>query len=58
MKKYEKPQVDSENITIAEPVETGCCLRSCGGSPGRMGREDLMTEETKELFDNLKRNNG
>ena len=48
MKKYEKPQVDSENITIAEPVETGC------GSPGRMGREDLMTEETKELFENLK----
>ena len=45
MKKYEKPQVDSENITIAEPVETGS---------GRMGREDLMTEETKELFENLK----
>lgn len=56
MKKYEKPQVDSENITIAEPVETGCCLRSCGGSPGRIGRKDLMTEETKGLFENLKSN--
>lgn len=56
MKNYQEPKVNSENITIAEPVETGCCLRSCGGSPGRMGREEFISEETDKLFEKLQEN--
>lgn len=50
-KNYEKPTVKS-NFAVCEPVETGCCLRSCGGSPFHMGREDLMSDETKAKFQN------
>ena len=35
MKKYEKPIVVSPGYS-PEPVEAGCCLTSCGGSPGGM----------------------
>lgn len=56
MKNYQEPKVNSENITIVEPVETGCCLRSCGGSPGRMGREEFISEETDKLFEKLQEN--
>lgn len=31
-KKYVKPEVTQKGQT-KEPVEAGCCLRSCGGSP-------------------------
>lgn len=32
-KNYEKPEVKGVGVS-AEPVESGCCLTSCGGSPG------------------------
>jgi len=32
---YQKPQVVLTGAN-PEPVEAGCCLRSCGGSPGPM----------------------
>lgn len=32
MKKYQKPTVINGAYS-PEPVEAGCCLRSCGGSP-------------------------
>ncbi len=35
MKQYEKPAVVSPGYS-PEPVEAGCCLTSCGGSPGGM----------------------
>ena len=47
---YQKPEVLS-NTTICEPVETGCCLRSCGGSPKHMKRETLVSAETTEKFE-------
>ena len=51
-KNYQKPEVLSE-ITVCEPVETGCCLRSCGGSPYHMGKEDLLSAEMKAKFENV-----
>lgn len=38
MKKYTKPEV-VESAHSPEPVEAGCCLTSCGGSP-RCGGDD------------------
>lgn len=35
MKTYEKPAVTIKGSS-PEPVESGCCLRSCGGVPGPM----------------------
>lgn len=32
---YEPPKVLGSSF-VAEPVESGCCLTSCGGSPGGM----------------------
>jgi hypothetical protein len=29
---YQKPEVTKKG-SAPEPVEAGCCLRSCGGSP-------------------------
>lgn len=45
--KYEKPLVVKPGYS-PEPVESGCCLTSCGGSPGGMqaGRH-LHTEASK-----------
>lgn len=44
---YQKPQVVQKG-TNPEPVEAGCCLRSCGGSPGPMQvRKD--TEVSKAI---------
>lgn len=34
-KTFEIPQI-LEEVTGCEPVETGCCLRSCGGSPNHL----------------------
>ena len=51
-KKYEAPEIRSE-VTVCEPVETGCCLRSCGGSPSRMQSEALVSEKTKARFENI-----
>lgn len=30
---YQRPEVLSSGVS-PEPVEAGCCLTSCGGSPG------------------------
>ena len=49
---YQKPEVIS-NFEVCEPVETGCCLRSCGGSPFHLGREDIISEETKKRFEEI-----
>lgn len=49
-KKYEAPQA-LDDVTICEPVETGCCLRSCGGSPHHMGDEKLVSDATKTKFE-------
>lgn len=56
-KKYEAPEILSE-VTVCEPVETGCCLRSCGGSPSRMQSEALVSEETKARFEDIIHNEG
>jgi len=34
-KKHEQPKVIKPGST-PEPIEAGCCLRSCGGKPGGM----------------------
>ena len=52
IKKYETPEVLSE-VTVCEPVETGCCLRSCGGSPHHIGSKTLISDETKEMFEDI-----
>ena len=49
-KTYETPEVLND-FTVCEPVETGCCLRSCGGSPHHMGTEKLISDETKDKFE-------
>lgn len=49
---YQKPKVCSK-FTVSEPVETGCCLRSCGGTPFHMGREDLISKDTKKKFEEI-----
>lgn len=48
---YEAPKTLGE-FTICEPVETGCCLRSCGGSPHHMGAETLVSKEITSKFEN------
>lgn len=48
--KYEKPQA-LDNFAVCEPVETGCCLRSCGGSPHHMGAEKLISDDVKSKFE-------
>lgn len=49
-KEYQKPEVLS-GTTICEPVETGCCLRSCGGSPKHMPSDALVSTETTQKFE-------
>ena len=50
-KNYETPKVLGEVVTN-EPVETGCCLRSCGGSPNHMGEEKNISEKAKAKLEN------
>lgn len=42
---YEKPKIVKSTYS-AEPVEAGCCLRSCGGSPvvlsSERGAKDIL----------------
>lgn len=51
---YKKPEVVSKGYT-PEPVEAGCCLRSCGGSPavGAHNSEQLTkaAEKTMQVLD-------
>lgn len=52
--KYEKPVVIRQGYS-PEAVESGCCLTSCGGSPGGMqaGRH-LHKKETDKITEILK----
>ena len=54
-KSYQEPQVIGD-FTVCEPVETGCCLRSCGGSPHHIGREEHVSEQTKTRFEDAANN--
>jgi len=48
MDKYEKPRVTRKGAN-PEPVEAGCCLRSCGGSPGPTQTPKDQTSVAKEV---------
>lgn len=43
MKQYQKPEVIN-TAHSPEPVEAGCCLRSCGGSPHH-GNASVKSEQ-------------
>lgn len=49
MKKYTKPEV-VESAHSPEPVEAGCCLTSCGGSP-RCGGDDAKGRSLVDKVD-------
>lgn len=55
-KKYEAPKFSSE-FSFAEPVETGCCLRSCGGSPYHMGVKKINPVIEKKIKNAIKKTN-
>lgn len=50
---YRKPEL-VEDVTCVEPVETGCCLRSCGGSPHHLNSP--VSKELLGRFKNLANN--
>ena len=50
---YERPTVISPGYS-PEPVEAGCCLTSCGGSPGGMQAGRHLTEEAQSDSEILK----
>lgn len=59
MKNYEKPKV-YESGHYPEPVETGCCLLSCGGLT--LGAATVLNKERfsnilKKLKDVLRKHN-
>ena len=50
-KKFVEPQI-MEAVTGSEPVETGCCLRSCGGSPHHLNSsvgDEALAEKLSEI---------
>lgn len=49
MKRYEKPMVVNPGYS-PEPVEAGCCLQSCGGSPGGMQAGRYLNKEAEKTF--------
>lgn len=49
---YRKPEV-LEEVKNAEPVETGCCLRSCGGVPHHLGTS--KSSELIKKFDEIEK---
>lgn len=51
--RYEHPVVTTKGHT-AEPVESGCCLTSCGGSPAGMQADAPNNVESRKAFDMLK----
>lgn len=51
--KEEKPEVLSQGST-PEPVESGCCLRSCGGSPIGTQESRHLNHEAEETIRMLK----
>lgn len=48
-KKYTSPEI-LDTPTNCEPVETGCCLRSCGGSPHHVDGESQLDKATEQRF--------
>ena len=52
-KDYETPRVKNEAV-YSEPVETGCCLRSCGGVPHHPIEESIISEDLKKKFESIK----
>lgn len=48
MAEYEKPQIKSPGC-YSEPVESGCCLRSCGGSPGGSQSSKVLAKEARSV---------
>ena len=47
-KQYQKPEVTCKGAN-PEPVEAGCCLQSCGGSPGRTHTPRNQTPVAQEV---------
>ena len=48
-KHYQKPYI-CEKFNVSEPVETGCCLRSCGGVPHHLHNNTVINNEIKQKF--------
>lgn len=52
---YSRPDIVSSGHS-PEPVEAGCCLASCGGSPGAMQSKHHSNDDgTKETLAILQR---
>lgn len=45
---YQKPEV-KEEVKVIEPVETGCCLRLCEGSPHHLNT--AVSQDIKNFFE-------
>lgn len=54
MAQYQKPVVISPGYS-PEPVEAGCCLTSCGGSPGGMQAGRHLNRQAEASSKILKR---
>jgi len=53
MEKYESPKILNK-FSCTEPVETGCCLRSCGGKPHHLGTNKISKSVKKSLENAIK----
>ncbi|MGP1608450.1 MAG: hypothetical protein ACTTGJ_01175 [Clostridium sp.] len=51
MEKKDLPKI-TKKTSFIETVETGCCLRSCGGSPAPIS--SMKTEDLKKINELLK----
>ena len=49
-KKYNSPEI-LDKFTNCEPIETGCCLRSCGGSPHHVDGQSQLDQETESRIE-------
>lgn len=56
MEQYEKPTVVNPGYS-PEPVEAGCCLTSCGGSPGGMQAGRHLNQEAEKTLAMLEETN-
>ena len=55
-KKYKKPEVVTSRYS-PDPVEAGCCLQSCGGSPISTQTEKNLSREAKAALATLEQAN-
>lgn len=53
MKKYQKPAIINAAYS-PEPVEAGCCLRSCGGSPHHVNANAKVNKLLEKINYTLK----